>query len=209
MNKEINWHIEPVVASPAEEVVYPVTLAEARDHLRLDATGSPAEHEADTYVQSLIAAVTKHIDGNEGWLKRSLITKTYDLVFDRFPTDYITVPLPPLQSITSITYIDQNGDSQVLATDRYTISRSNPARVYRAYNTCFPVTRCQPDAVRMRFIAGYGDEATDIPEPIRQAILMMIGHYYENRESVVIGDSAIVMPMAVDTLLSPYRMYGW
>lgn len=174
-----------------------VSFEEAVNHLRID--------EMEKLVENLIAVATKHLDGRDGWLGRALVTQTWDLTLDAFP-DCIRVPLPPLQQVTSITYVDSNGASQTLAAENYTVSPREPALIYPAYGTSWPSTRCQRDAVTVRFTAGYGDAASDVPLPIRHALLLIIGHFYEHREAVMIGAAPMELPLAVDALLYPYRI---
>lgn len=200
MDNKINWHLEKVEASPADPTAHPVTLAQARAQLRLDSEGSPAAHADDDLIQSLIATATMHIDGKDGWLGRALITQTWDMVLDAFPDEYITIPLPPLQQVESITYTDGNGDQQTWDAGNYIISQKSPARVYPAYGKCFPSARCQPGAVRVRFVAGYGDEGSDVPEPIQQWLLMKVAQLYENREELPATADALITPLRIISL---------
>lgn len=177
-----------------------VSFEEAAEHLRLD------EIERAT-VEQLIALAEQHIAGRDGWLGRELVNQTWKLTLDEFPCDKITLPLSPLQEVESITYIDTNGDEQELAEDDdYTIIESEPAQIIPAYGKCWPSTRCYPGAVKVTFKAGYGPDGDTIPAPIKQAILLLIGHFYENREIIVTGATVAQIPYAVDALLNPYRL---
>src|ERR1043165_9106345 len=88
--------------------VEPITLEEARDHLRLVASGSPATHPDDDMIEAFITAARQHIDGKDGWLGRCLITQTWELVLDTFPDGEIRLPLSPVQEVVSIKYDDEN-----------------------------------------------------------------------------------------------------
>lgn len=170
-----------LVDAPA---VLPVSAAEVKSQSRVDID------DDDTLIARVIAAAVAHLDGADGWLQRVLITQTWDLSLPGFPSGgdrAIRIPLPPLQQVVSISYIDADGGSQTLATGIYTVvgtGQSQPARVVEAYNQSWPDTRAVPEAVTVRFKAGYGDAATDVPEDIRHAILMTAAHWYEHRESV-------------------------
>lgn len=189
-------------AAPAVE---PLTLEEAKIHLRVD------DGAEDTLIESLIKAFRSSIDGKDGWLNRALITQTWDLHLDRFPADSrtpIQIPLPPLQSVTHVKYYDADGILQTLSSANYFVdSVSEPARLFPAYNLSWPTTRERPNAVNVRFVAGYGAAAGSIPEAIRQAGLLQIGHWYANRESVAVGVSVAEMPQSVGWLLRPYKIY--
>jgi uncharacterized phiE125 gp8 family phage protein len=190
----------------------PVTLEEARLHLRLDASGSPATHADDAIVSALITAARQHIDGRDGWLGRALATQTWEMVLDGFPCHEMVVPLPPLQEVVSITYVDGDGEEQTLTEgdDFRVIGDREPAWIVPVYNGTWPTTRCQEDAVRVRFTTGYGDTSSPpvtpaLPMPIKQAMLLLIGHWYEHREEVIAGNM-MELPVAVNSLLAPYRL---
>lgn len=184
-----------LVTAPAIE---PVTLSEAKRHLRVDHT------EEDQLILSLIAAARVHIEYTATW--RALITQTFDGWIDRF-CDVIELPFSPLQSVTSITYIDAVGVEQTLSASVYSVVvAAIVGRVELAYGKSWPTTREVSNAVKIRFVAGYGSAASDVPEPIKQGLLMLIGHLYENREM-----SAPVqlhtIPFSADALLRPYKVW--
>jgi uncharacterized phiE125 gp8 family phage protein len=182
-----------LVTAPASE---PISLSEAKDHLRVTST------DDDTYITSLIKVARQHV---EVVTSRALITQTWDYFLDSF-SDEMEIPKAPLQSVTSIKYIDTDGNTQTLSTSVYTVDAdSDPGKVLLAYNQSWPSVRSVNHAVTIRFDAGYG-AATDVPEPIRQAMLLLIGHYYENRQQVIVGTITASLPMAVDALLAPYKV---
>ncbi|MBF0358866.1 MAG: hypothetical protein HQL70_09680 [Magnetococcales bacterium] len=176
--------------------VTPVTLAEAKAHLRVD---SAVEDEPIT---TSILAATGYIDGEDGWLGRSIVTQVWKMMLPGFGS-VIRLPLPPIQSVDSIKYVDLDGASQTLATDQYALT---DREVRPAYNVSWPSTRVQPDAVTVTFTAGYG-LAEDVPAAIKAAILLHIGSLYQVRESHVIGD-VIEPPFGYSALLASYRVWG-
>lgn len=189
--------------------VEPVTLAEAKAHCRVDYS------DDDTLLTTLITAVRKHLDGPSGILGKALVSQTWDYTIDEFPEGEkgILLPLSPVQSITSITYTDSAGASQTLASSVYQLVTSGDhgrARIVEAYDKSWPSTRDEPQAVTIRFVAGYGTDASSppisqAPEAIKHAMLLMIGHFYENREATLVGVNAQDLPLGVNALLQPYR----
>lgn len=182
---------------------------EVKPYLRID-TANTTENDV---LDGLIAAARQH---GEEYLGRALLTQTRTMTLDGFPvpTDRnkwaeIVVPFPPLRSVTSIQYVDTNGNTQTLAATYYTVhvgsgdSRSK-GRIARAYNATWPTVRYQKNAVTITYSCGYGVGA-DVPRAIRQGLLWLVGHMYENREAVAEkpGD---VLPMAVDRIWAPYRI---
>jgi uncharacterized phiE125 gp8 family phage protein len=182
----------------------PITLVEARLHLRLDATGSPLSHPDDALVTALIKAARQHVDGKDGLLARALNTQTWELQLDEFPVSEIRLPLPPLQSVSSVKYDDLAGVEQTVAALDYTVDTvTPPGWVIPVTGKSWPATMETPNAVRVRYVAGYGDAAA-VPEPIKAAMKLLIGHWYENREEVNVGQVTSTVPMAAEALLSPY-----
>lgn len=188
-----------IVTPPAEE---PVTLTEAKNHLRVDLT------DDDSLISALIVAAREHA---EAITRRAFITQTLKLSLDAFPANNgpIYVPMPPLQSVNSLKYFDTDGVEQTLneGTDYLVDNESEPGRITPAPDTGWPATQNRPNAVSVEFVAGFGD-ASKVPQGIKQAILLMVGHWYENREAVTMqGNNAGELPMAVDSLLMMHRIW--
>lgn len=204
--------------------VYPVTRAEVWDHLRLTLTGSPAEPADASHVDALMATVTGYVDGKDGILNRAIITQTWDWTFDAFPGDSrhnprasLFVPLPPLQSVTSVTYIDSAGDEQTLAASEYDVDTdSEPGRITPAYGETWPTTRDVDNAVTVRFVAGYPDDGAsppdyraNVPPALKQGMLILLAHWYEHREAVDVGNIVTDVPMTDNALLASYRVWSF
>jgi uncharacterized phiE125 gp8 family phage protein len=186
--------------------VEPISLEQAREHLRLDTFGSPEIHEDDNIVTALITASREWC---EQYTRRALATQTITAVYDEFPTDPIELPLAPAQSVDSITYIDNDGATQTLATSVYTFN-SYTNEIWLKYGQSYPSTRSDVNAVTITYTAGYTDEDSSpnndpMPKPIYQAMLLMIGHLYEHREAVDLNNLTD-LPMGVTILLQPYRL---
>lgn len=187
-----------LISPPAEA---PVSLSEAKTHLRYLLS------DRDSLISSLILAATAHLDGRSGILGRALVSQTWELRLDRFPCGVrgiIELPLPPTQSVVSITYIDATGSEVALDPEDYVFEPGHyHARIRPAYGLIWPLPRDESGAVRIRFVAGYGG-AGDVPTPIKHAILLLVGHWWLNPEAA--GEEQFAHPFAVDALTMPYRV---
>ena len=216
-----------LVTGPSVE---PISLAEAKLHLRVDIT------DDDTLITGLIISARQRA---ETITRRSLCTQTWKLVLDQFPAPGQNVgsanwygpqwgnspgPLTtlradgrtgfeifldhtPVVSVDSITYTDVDGTPQTLSSSLYkTDLVTEPCRVVPAYGTTWPGTRNEISAVTVNYTCGYGNAAA-VPQSIKQWMLLRIGALYENREEVASGRGivAIDMPFA-DGLLQDYRV---
>ncbi len=183
----------------------PVTIDEIKLHARVE----DSETSDDASLLAYARVALEHLEGRDGILNRALITQTWALRLDSFPASDdtpIQIPLPPLQSVSSITYVDSNGASQTWSSASYTVdANSQPGRVYPAYGAAYPTTRDQRDAVTVTFVAGYGDNYTDVPEPLRFAVLALAAHFFEHRLPVEFGGAPHLIPVHVARLLAPYR----
>jgi uncharacterized phiE125 gp8 family phage protein len=186
----------------------PISLADARSHLRLDATGNPPAHPDDALVTALITTARQHLDGPSGILGRALMTQTWRLDLPAFPTGEtpILLPLPPLQSIVSIVYRDADGVLTTMAATLYETARTDWGQglVRPVYGEVWPTARDQPDAVSITFVAGYGG-ASAVPAPLVAAMKLHIGLLYENREAAS-TKAMSDLPLAYDALIAPFRM---
>lgn len=177
--------------------------------------GAPSANTTeDPTLVMLIAAARKHAEQHIG---RYLVSQTLDATFDGFPTDYTgwrdnpprhAILLPPLQSVTSITYVDTDGVSQTLATDQYLVDdASAPARIEPSYGNAWPSTREQANAVTVRFVAGYG-AASAVPACIKQWMALRIKTLYDNRQQLTVGGGGMIEipPDFIDSLLDSERV---
>ena len=178
-----------------------LSMDEAKLHLRVDIS------DDDTLIQALVSAATAWA---EEFMRVALITRTYDYWLDSWPSGReIELPMPPLQSVAGVYYYDENDTEYTLATSDYMVDANRrPGRVVLRNDASWPsVTLRAANGVRVRFTAGYGNSASDVPENIRHAIRLLLGHFYENRELVVAsGAVPKELPFAARALLGPYRM---
>lgn len=179
-----------VTTAPSAE---PVTSTEAKLHLKVDHTTD------DTLITILIQAAREAVEQHTN---RSLITQTRTIKMDTFPiSDTISLPNGPLSSVTSVKYYDTSEVQQTLSSTLYwTDSTSNIPRI--VVKTSWPAIYDMPNAVEIVYITGYGASGSSVPQPLKQAILLIIGHLYENREQV--GDIKYELPFGASVLMSPY-----
>lgn len=202
-----------LITAPAAE---PVTLTEAKSHLRVDFT------DDDTLITSLIIAARQHA---ETITQRALVTQTWKLTLDAFPgptlmgvppgtpfslpPSAILLDKSPVTAITNFTYTAMDGSTQTLAsgTDYVADFSSEPARLTPPFGKIWPVPLPQIGAVQVTFTAGFGADSTFIPEAIRRWMLIRVGTMYANREEVVVLNRGRAMELPyVDSLLDGYRV---
>jgi uncharacterized phiE125 gp8 family phage protein len=174
--------------------VEPLSLAEAKAGLRIDST------DEDLLLTSLILAARGYV---EQFTRRRLIAQTWRVVLDQWPqTSTLPIPIAPLISLDAVRVRDGNGVATVVPTSLYRVDlTSDPARL------CFVGQRPEPGVVmagiEVDVTAGYGTAATGVPEPLRQAIRMLVAQWFENR-----GDGAGVTSPALErdiaALLAPF-----
>lgn len=182
-----------LVTAPQTE---PVSLDEAKDHLRV------TTNDDDVKITGYITAARKWVENHTS---RALITQTWDMWIKSFPlsTEAIYIPKAPMQSVTSITYVDSNGSDQTVTSSIYTADTdSDPGRVYLAYDQSWPTARWQEKAVKIRYAAGYGDDPDDIPRDIIEGLLLQLQILYDQPTDI----SAQALEMARDSLINPYRV---
>lgn len=194
MLTSIEWSNVESVARAAE----PITATEAKTHSRVDTSAD------DAYIATLITSARQWV---ENWTNRSLVNTTWVLRMPDFPRE-IRIPRSPLSSITSITYIDTNGDSQTLSSAEYQVNTNAVVGLVKPVvdsTVAWPSIRGGDyDSVVVTYVAGYGAAASAIPDPIKHAVKELVAHLYEHREPVIIGQTVNEMPLAVENLLAPY-----
>ncbi len=186
-----------LVTGPAAE---PVTLQEAKDHLRLTTA------DEDQLVQGLIKAAREQV---EAFTRRALLPQTWDLFLDAFPSENeILLPMPPLQSVASLTYTDKDGAQTVWDAGNYLVNKNKePGRLVLAYGKSWPTVTLSPSSgIAVRFVAGYKDVAS-VPESAKLAIKTLVAHAFENRESM--AEAAEELSATLEAILWPIRAFRW
>lgn len=192
-----------LISAPASE---PVALADARLHLRVTATGTPAAHPDDSLISALIVAARQHVEAVTG---RALVTQTWEWRAPDFPASgRIELPHAPLASVAHVKYYDAADALQTFASTNYRVhapagDTALPGCVELVDGAAWPGTAYRSDAVVVRYVAGYGNAAA-VPAALRAAMLLIVGHLYEHRENVVVGETATELPMAASALLAPF-----
>lgn len=177
--------------NPASE---PVTTSEAKTHARISTSSD------DSYIGTLITAARETVENLTG---RALINQSWTLTLRDFPCKQIIIPINPLSSVTSISYVDTSGATQTWSSANYTVDTSGEiGRIEAGYGITYPSTRDVVNAVTVVFVAGYGASASAVPEVFKQAIKMLVGHWYLNR-----GEMGSI-PDAVLNLIGAYRLIG-
>ena len=177
---------------PTEE---PLSVAEVRLHLRID------DGDEDAKLGMMIAAVRKQFEESY-WTQ--FCTATYDQYFDGFHNQF-KLARPPVGTVATVKYTDVAGDEQTVDATVWEQGLVNDVGVVRTeYNQTWPTgARGHPDSVVIRYTAGYGD-ADDVPEPIRQAMLIYCEHLYEHRGLTITGSIIATIPKGIDSLMGAY-----
>lgn len=195
--------------APTDE---PVTEIEAKHQIRLD------EADDAPNLVNYIASARRYV---EEQTRRQLVTATWKLKLDDFPISdaavsrnypffgsdrRISLPRPPLQSVTEITYIDTAGVSQILAATVYDVDTfSEPGRIALAFDQQWPVRRKQIDAVTIEFVCGYG--AVDaVPATFKQMVLLLVDHSWQQRSPITVGTIVAELPFGLQALLMSERI---
>lgn len=186
--------------------VEPVTLTEAKAHLRVDSEAD------DAYIATLITAAREWV---EQYLDRTLVTTQWTMRLDRFPPnslDPIELPRPPMvtsgaETAVSVSYTLETGSTATVSTATYRVHRhETPGKIATVYGGTWPAGREDDNAVIVTWWAGYGASGTSVPAAIRHAMLMLVGHWYESRQAAVAtGAVPQDVPFGVVSLLDSQR----
>lgn len=185
-----------LITPPSAE---PLDLPTAKAHLRVDGT------DDDALITSMITTARRYC---EGFQNRAYITQVWEMWLDSWPDDdKIEIDLPPLQSVISVKYYGTDDTEYTLAATEYMVDTvSFKGRVILRYGKTWPTITLRPaNAIVIRFQAGYGDAATNVPAEAKQAMLLIIGHLYANREETV-EKALSSIPLGAKDLLSMSRV---
>jgi uncharacterized phiE125 gp8 family phage protein len=167
----MGWTGIKISSAPTIE---PVTVAELKTYMSLTGTAF------DNMLTGLITACRDSIEKYSG---RTFLTTTYELYFDRFPACFELV-FPPIQSVTSIYYVNSDGVDTLLTASNYRVDLvSLYPRIEPAYGVSWPSTREVSNAVKVTYDAGYGATAAHVPQNIKSCIMAIASDMFEHRES--------------------------
>jgi uncharacterized phiE125 gp8 family phage protein len=182
-------------------LIEPLDLDATKLHCRID---SDTE---DTLITAYIKAAREYC---EGFQNKSYINRTYELWLDEFPNDdEIELPMGPLVSVSGIDVYDtaNSKTADTTLTNYFIDTKSNPGRLCLAYGKTWPTTTLrESNSICITFIAGYGSTASSVPESVKQAMLLLISGWYENRESITDKPKSTI-PFAVESLLWMDRVF--
>jgi uncharacterized phiE125 gp8 family phage protein len=180
-----------LLTAPAAE---PLSLDEAKAHLRVESS------DEDDLIAALVTGARLHV---EAQTRRALISQSWRVTADAWPPDgRLTVTPAPLQSLTAVRVYDEEGTARDVDLQTFVLDLANSALVFAPWALPAP-GRCAL-GIEIDVVAGYSATANDVPEPLRQAIRLLIAHWYENRGLAAAGQS--LLPETVAALLAPYRV---
>ena len=189
------WRTLTRITAP---VLDPVTQSEVYRHLRLveDATEK-------AYADAVADVAREYVEQYSG---TALLTQTWELTLDEWWQGVLELPYPPLQSVTSIKYIDADGVEQTLSASSYSVTTGDPVGfVQFASDITVPVIKSEAGAVRIRFVAGY-TAAANVPASLKQAVLLLAANWFENREPLLLsGAIPQQIPLSARALMDQYR----
>jgi len=181
-----------------EPTVEPYTLTEVKTLMSIPDT------QSDDPITSYITSARRQA---ELYLQQKIITQTLEMVLDDFPSDGIELEQGPVQSITSVIYTDADGTDQTIASSNYSLDNYGK-RVWLlpAYDYSWPSVRPIANAVKIKYICGFGNSGAEVPEDIRQAMLLVIGHWLRFQKEAESGIGPTRIPRQFYDLLSPHRL---
>jgi uncharacterized phiE125 gp8 family phage protein len=173
----------------------PLSLAEAKAHLRVDVA------DEDTLISSLVSAARLYVEARTG---RMLPQRTFVVEFDGFPIngEDIVLPFAPVSAVASMSYFDTEGTTRSMTVGtnyRLALGLHLPRIKLPVLSTAWPDCANVSDAVSVSLTAGYSG-GNAVPEVIKHAMRLLVGHWYENREAVVTGTISSDVGMTVDAL---------
>lgn len=173
------------------------TTADAKDFLKVDTTAD------DTLIDNLIKAATQSC---EIYTNRYFLDTLVTQYADKW-ADIENLYKSPVSAITHIKYYDSDDSLQTLAGTVYLLDEvSQPARIGLKPNQSYPNIANRINAIEVKYTVGYGTAASSVPEAIRQAVLITIGNWYENRQTVITGRIATELPLSSQYLLNQYKI---
>lgn len=178
----------------------PVTLAEAKAQLRV------LHANEDDLIERMISAASRHVENRIG---RNLVKRTVTYKREGFPRcgTPIVLPRPPVISVTSLTFNDMQGDATPMSSDDYFLA-ANLIEYWLVPKKPWPQAARGFPSVSIVYESGYGAAASEVPDDLRHAVLLLVQHFYAHRSAVMEG-SAVLTPMAVDALIEPHKTTGW
>ena len=188
-------HRLELVTAPTTQ---PIDIADAKKHLRVE------HSDDDVLIDTLIKTAIAFVDV-KGALGKAMITQTWREWYAPNPSQ-IVVSLGPVQSVSAIKYYDADNALQTDTLSNYLVlGTSTRTTVKPKSGFTWPTTFVRDDAIAIEYVVGYGDADTDVPATVKQALLMLVAHYYENRENVLVGTNSRTIPFGFEDLINIER----
>ncbi len=175
--------------------IAPVDLEDLRGWLRID------DSDEDAVITACLSAAIAAIDGPEG-VGVALMSQKWSLSLDSFPQE-IRLPGWPVRSVSEVRYLTDSGEWEVVPPSAYRLTRGEPWRVVLRAGSGWPSV-FGAGAVEVDYILGANDAAEVAPDLV-MALRLLAAHYFENREAVVLGSTALALPLGVEGLIAPHR----
>ena len=158
----------------------------------------------DTGVQEAILAASRAVSSDLG---RALVTTTFTLYLDKFPSREIQLPWPPLVAVDSIKYWGQTTETlDTFSSGSYTVSTGgDPGRVQLNDDANWPSLMDRFAAIEIQFQAGFGSDADDVPDSIRTAVSMTAAYFWEQPLPVIVGTISSELPLGASRLIESER----
>lgn len=170
------WSYIKAVERVSAPAIDPITLSECKAQLRIDTT------DDDEYLVRLIAVATAFVDAR-GVLGKAIITQTWRVWVGNAPSA-IKLPIGEVQSLSAVKYYDADGVLQTATLSDFELVGLPDARMVRPKSGySWPSAQARDDAIAIEYVAGYGDASSDVPQSVRHGLLMLVAHWYENRET--------------------------
>jgi len=182
----------------------PIALSEAKLFLKVDTS------DDDALIGTIISSAREYVENFTGY---QLLSATYTQYLDKFPNKNTAIELlmNPVSAVTHVKYYDSNNTLQTWNTSNYdTDLKGKPARITLANDATFPTVYDRTNAVEIKFVAGYAStSATGFPKQLLNAMYLIIGHLYENRQDVIVGSIVSEMKKGADSILRQYRIFNF
>ena len=182
----------------------PIALSEAKLFLKVDTS------DDDALIGTIISSAREYVEIFTGY---QLLSATYTQYLDKFPNKNTAIELlmNPVSAVTHVKYYDSDNTLQTWNTSNYdTDLKGKPARITLANDATFRTVYDRTNAVEIKFVAGYAStSATGFPKQLLNAMYLIIGHLYENRQDVIVGSIVTEMRKGADSILRQYRIFNF